>query len=409
MALTSEILHPISIGVFVFIFTFYHVTSYLIQYWYYYTSSSGAKSWKCQPLRSDVVGEAARKPWIPLLGVQKPGAAPYHTLLASVNTIMAAAFAALTAEASVRGWNKLYVQLPVTDVQPLTGGNGTTAATPNDGGVAGTASAMMAALAWPILSTVAAEFLIAVIHENVVEYYWHRLMHLPWFYKRMHKLHHAYKSPSPFDDMYIHPVSAAQRTQRVDCWCIDGGGCIGWKGRQKYCSAIVYDEHGARMLIRQSHGRVFAPSLPSRSSPPLHPPFPAIAALYCPAAGGVRLLLHPVQPALPVQHVPRQFCAVHGSDGHHGHPGPQWWVECCYCCVYRNCCRRQHEVSRMPMGDAMGRSLAVMMCSASRVTCSFVTSHLSLSSEKSNRHPPQLSLSFAHRRRPFPPPQRLQH
>jgi sterol desaturase/sphingolipid hydroxylase (fatty acid hydroxylase superfamily) len=43
-------------------------------------------------------------------------------------------------------------------------------------------------------------------HLNVLEYYWHRMMHLPWCYRRMHKLHHFYKSPVPFDDMFIHPV-----------------------------------------------------------------------------------------------------------------------------------------------------------------------------------------------------------
>lgn len=37
--------------------------------------------------------------------------------------------------------------------------------------------------------------------ENVSEYYWHRLMHLPWFYRTCHRYHHFYKAPTPFDDM----------------------------------------------------------------------------------------------------------------------------------------------------------------------------------------------------------------
>ena len=31
--------------------------------------------------------------------------------------------------------------------------------------------------------------------HNIAEYYWHRMMHHRWFYTRMHKIHHHYKSP----------------------------------------------------------------------------------------------------------------------------------------------------------------------------------------------------------------------
>lgn len=34
----------------------------------------------------------------------------------------------------------------------------------------------------------------------------HRLMHRPWWYKRFHKVHHAYKAPSPFSALGLHPV-----------------------------------------------------------------------------------------------------------------------------------------------------------------------------------------------------------
>ena len=52
-------------------------------------------------------------------------------------------------------------------------------------------------------------FAVAYIYENVVEYVWHRAMHLPWCYRTMHKYHHTYKAPEPFDDLYIHPLEAA--------------------------------------------------------------------------------------------------------------------------------------------------------------------------------------------------------
>eukprot|EP00961_Rhodomonas_salina_P271052 3662720-Rhodomonas_salina.1 len=32
------------------------------------------------------------------------------------------------------------------------------------------------------------------LHTVVLEYYWHRLMHIPFFYRHLHKLHHHYKS-----------------------------------------------------------------------------------------------------------------------------------------------------------------------------------------------------------------------
>lgn len=35
--------------------------------------------------------------------------------------------------------------------------------------------------------------LLPVVWQCVLEYSWHRTMHLPWFYKRFHKLHHYYK------------------------------------------------------------------------------------------------------------------------------------------------------------------------------------------------------------------------
>ncbi|CAM9923730.1 unnamed protein product [Sphacelaria rigidula] len=44
--------------------------------------------------------------------------------------------------------------------------------------------------------------------QCVWEYYWHRLMHQPMFYARLHKYHHFYKSPEPFDDLMIHPLEA---------------------------------------------------------------------------------------------------------------------------------------------------------------------------------------------------------
>ena len=48
----------------------------------------------------------------------------------------------------------------------------------------------------------------AVAMQCVLEYYWHRLMHMRWFYKTLHKYHHHYKSPNVWCDLFIHPLEA---------------------------------------------------------------------------------------------------------------------------------------------------------------------------------------------------------
>ncbi len=53
------------------------------------------------------------------------------------------------------------------------------------------------------------DVIVACFWQCVVEYYWHRAMHLPFFYKRFHKIHHHFKSPEPFDDLYVHPLEVA--------------------------------------------------------------------------------------------------------------------------------------------------------------------------------------------------------
>lgn len=58
------------------------------------------------------------------------------------------------------------------------------------------------------------------VWQSFFEYYWHRIMHWPWFYLRFHKvqrhfdsssqwkLHHLNRAPQPFDDLLIHPLEA---------------------------------------------------------------------------------------------------------------------------------------------------------------------------------------------------------
>ena len=50
---------------------------------------------------------------------------------------------------------------------------------------------------------------VACAFENITEYVWHRILHTRWLYARLHKLHHYYKAPTPFDDMFVHPLEVS--------------------------------------------------------------------------------------------------------------------------------------------------------------------------------------------------------
>jgi len=74
--------------------------------------------------------------------------------------------------------------------------------------------------------------LVASIYEGVLEYYWHRTMHLPFFYRHVHKIHHFHKKPLPFDDLYVHHLE------------VTGYYCILWSPalvfRMPYYSFVLY-------------------------------------------------------------------------------------------------------------------------------------------------------------------------
>ena len=44
------------------------------------------------------------------------------------------------------------------------------------------------------------------VGHTIMSYFWHRAMHLPMLYKNLHKVHHHYKVPQLFDDLFFHPV-----------------------------------------------------------------------------------------------------------------------------------------------------------------------------------------------------------
>jgi sterol desaturase/sphingolipid hydroxylase (fatty acid hydroxylase superfamily) len=163
---------------FCFIFTFYVLISSFLQFFYYYKQCYSAEVWKIQPRRTDNVGHNSAQMWTPMLELlgrkKKPCRAPNHAVYATINLILASTFAGSVAYASATGKSRLVFSVDAA------------------GGLANAAIVTCLAVLW----------------ESVIEYYWHRLMHVPWFYKRFHKVHHFYTSPEPFDDMYIHPLEA---------------------------------------------------------------------------------------------------------------------------------------------------------------------------------------------------------
>lgn len=158
------------VGTLLFTFTFYVVFSAFLQHYYFYRKAMEANNWKCQPKSgSNLVGEEAKVPWIPWLfpllqGRDKKDRAPNHWLFASMNAINVSIIASITAYCFLSGYTRTYYEsLPLS--------------------------------IWSVLQIVL-ETTLCVVHESILEYYWHLLMHLPWFYKRFHKLHHHYKSPT---------------------------------------------------------------------------------------------------------------------------------------------------------------------------------------------------------------------
>ena len=150
----------------------YIIQSLLLQYIFYCRASRDVAKWKNQPSLTDGVGAF----WgLPLVS-SKPNRQPYHRLFTTWNLFMAGLFAGGTAELCIRGQCRMRdLGLSWADVDVLE----------------------------LVLATAG-----CVVYESVVEYYWHRLMHLRFFYATFHKFHHSYKAPEVWDDMMIHPLEA---------------------------------------------------------------------------------------------------------------------------------------------------------------------------------------------------------
>jgi sterol desaturase/sphingolipid hydroxylase (fatty acid hydroxylase superfamily) len=181
------LLHPAGVAAGAGVAVFYTLFSAALQATFYWRRGGDPASWKTQPAKGlERLGRRAGVPWVPALdavlhldGVSRVKRAPYHWLLATINTALAALAAAVAVHLIATGRSRVYLTWPAEW------------------------SAAYCAV------RLAAEVVAIVSLHQLEEYWWHRLMHTPWCYRRAHKLHHAYKAPEPFDDMYIHPAEAA--------------------------------------------------------------------------------------------------------------------------------------------------------------------------------------------------------
>lgn len=130
-------------------------------------------------------------PWLAMVGITHTPRRmhPKQPLIATLNLTVSALVAGCVAEATARGKSALVV--PWGPEQEETARPWPTWMI---------RGAWETTQWWPLAK--------AVAWQAFLEYYWHRLMHLPWFYRRFHKLHHYHKDPGPFDDLLIHPAEA---------------------------------------------------------------------------------------------------------------------------------------------------------------------------------------------------------
>ncbi|KAK3699604.1 hypothetical protein QZH41_014306 [Actinostola sp. cb2023] len=124
--------------------------------WYYYTRQRNKpEKWKCQPKRF-----LSREDEI------------HEVTLGAINMILgAAAFGVISCYIANGGYTTVYYE-------------------PSEKG-------------W-IYLILSAIFLFLL--EDAGAYYYHRMLHWPFFYKRFHKMHHRYKAPTCFSATAMHPV-----------------------------------------------------------------------------------------------------------------------------------------------------------------------------------------------------------
>lgn len=185
--------HGASIGVFWSQLLGYVALSTVVEFVWYHRGRGRESEWRVQgrasggKRRSHGSGDARERgdsyvwgfPAIDLAtGRRVSGRHPLHPAFATANLLVSSLFAGATCEAFLRGASNL-VAVPSDEIW-------------SSGALAASALALFKAVAW----------------QSVLEYAWHRLMHTRRWYRTLHKLHHHYKAPEVWDDLFIHPLEA---------------------------------------------------------------------------------------------------------------------------------------------------------------------------------------------------------
>ena len=146
---------------------------------FYFLDPSQREKWKLQakaPARGSVRLQTSDHWGFPLYQLltgfrnKHTNAHPYHHFFTTFNLFLSATFAGFVGECFARDLTPLYRNTSVLET---------------------------------LLGLVK-----AVLLQSVLEYYWHRLMHISWFYRTFHKYHHHYKAPTVWCDLFIHPLEA---------------------------------------------------------------------------------------------------------------------------------------------------------------------------------------------------------
>jgi 4-alpha-methyl-delta7-sterol-4alpha-methyl oxidase len=63
-----------------------------------------------------------------------------------------------------------------------------------------------AAIPLPSWGIFTAQFVFFMFAEDFTHYFLHRLLHTPWLYKNIHKVHHTYQAPFGLSASFSHPL-----------------------------------------------------------------------------------------------------------------------------------------------------------------------------------------------------------